>query len=234
MRTSPEPETGPPQKSNLDNRFAVIPTRRDSPELRNLVARCLEASIKPIIIHPNPEAEIWTPDMSEDILEAETPSPEFYIDGCINLVRPVQNFQFWANTGFRYAFDLGGFGAKTLMLNDDLVCNPGALDTLFSEWEEHDYDVVTLDGRDPSLATPIHGWFFGVKAGVIWMDPSYVFWWGDDDLWNTAVYEGLTVGTLTAKGKRLLTHDRKDKPGYPPEFAAYAAADEALFNSRWG
>lgn len=208
------------------NKFVVTPTRGINPALVDLNLSVRKSGATHIIVHPNHDAPVGLP-TEESIEHAKTLTHTFEFEGSINIIRAAQNFQYWGNLGFRKALEVGGEDTIVLMINDDIVISPEELNSIFDQFG--DADVLSMDDRPKGGATPMTGWLFGLRPSKILMDENYVFWWGDDDLWNRAETAGLKTTLAHAKYK----HERKSKRDWDEIFDPIMKADKDLYQKTW-
>lgn len=208
------------------NRFVVTPTRGFSQALASLNIAVRDSGATHIIIHPNEAAPVGLPTPASET-QAATVEPKFTFEGSIDLVRAAQNFQYWGNLGFKKALEVGGEDAVALMINDDIAITGDQLDRIFKELE--DSDVISMNDRPKGGVTPMTGWLFGVRPAKILMDEEYVFWWGDDDLWDRAGAEGLRRKLVGAR----YVHNRGNKRGWDTIFDPIMKADRDRYHAIW-
>jgi hypothetical protein len=130
------------------------------------------------------------------------------------------HFQRWANLG------LDNCDGPTLIINDDIIIDAEGMAEMFRKLETN--DLVTLPGRIG--ASPLTGWCFGLDPARFRYDETFVWHYGDDDIWERAKAERARIGVANV----AIVHDRGDHPKYPPELRIQVRQDRELFNRRWG
>lgn len=184
------------------DRFVVIPTRLDRPTLLPLVESARQVATV-VIVHTEP---------GHDPIPGTVTVPDYSL-----------SIQRWWNSG------LDACSGPTLVLNDDIVADPGELDLLFETLETA--DVVYLSGHRAGHRTPLTGWCFGIWPDRIRPSDDFGWWAGDDDLYLRAVEAGMTVTAVDVPGIR---HERIEAPFGNPIHAEMAQADMRLLQERWG
>ena len=135
----------------------------------------------------------------------------------VNLHDYRRNIHHWWNTG------LDACDGPALVLNDDVTATPDALQNMLDELRYA--DLVYAPGRSRKAMTPITGWCYGVRSERLRPDPAFVWWYGDDDLYQRAQSRRMVPARIT--------HLQRDDMGPAAEFAEAVHADRALYASRW-
>lgn len=214
--------------------LAVIPTIGRSSLLVPLVERLRGEDFAVVLIDNEPPCNAGSP--LYDALDAR------YI------WRPAWRgiYRQW-NLGIR----LGAYlDAPTLILNDDIVLDPGAA-TRMADWLDGDYAVLGFDYGRPlwmHLQHPyieqvfgtyrqcgVGGFAFGVNPRrCARVDERFQWWGGDDDLMHATMAKGERIGLLkgayVAHPTPSLTANAN--PHLLPE--GWAEHDRALMEDKWG
>ncbi len=84
--------------------------------------------------------------------------------------------------------------------------------------------------------TPISGWAFGVQTEnpLTWLDESYHWWYGDDDLWERAVAANARIETAAVPYRHVRAGlDGAPHSSYPEKMRAQVQLDRQRFATRW-
>lgn len=178
-------------------RYVVIPTRFERESIWPLIEQAAGVA-EVILVHTEP-------DHNEVI-------------GVTNVHDYRRNIQHWWNSGLSCAHD-----GPALVMNDDLEVTAEVLEQLFEALER--VDLVYVPGRGRKAATPISGWCWGVHPNQLRPDPDFVWWYGDDDLFNRAEFPLLV--NVDVK------HIAREDMGAPEEFREQVKLDRELYQKRW-
>lgn len=215
--------------------LAVIPTIGASPMLRPLVATLVEEGVNVVLI---------------DNLPADRPTPEQVVNtwnSARYLSRPD-----WR--GIYRQWNLGmGYGAlanvPTLVLNDDIVLEPGAATKMVTwlngtEWAILGFDYLPQGYKQRTEAVAVFGTYrtcgvggfaFGVNPRrCARVDLRFRWWGGDDDLVQATLAKGERVGLLRGAVVAHPTPSLSANANGDLLPEGWAEHDRALLISKWG
>lgn len=185
------------------DRYITIPTRFGRPTVVPLIQACKKVATT-VVVHTEPDLPVF--------------------DGTVTVDDSTSNsIQHWWNAGLDHC------SGPTLVLNDDVVATPAALNLLFEALDQS--DVVYLAGHRIGHRTPLTGWCYGIHPDRIRPDNAFGWWAGDDDLYLRALDAGMTV---TAIDVPEIRHERSPVAFENPVHAAMVEADMKLLQERWG
>jgi len=153
-------------------------------------------------------------------------------------------FKMW-NQGVRWAQEIDA--DVCLILNNDIIWEPGALRTLATALQGASPDIavaspdpmadsVSLTALQDIEATPAYrgllGWCFAVRP-TMWqtIDERYYCWWGDDEIGNLMNEAGWRC--VRAMGVPVQHPVNESTMRYRDDLWEMRRKDEALYNSKW-
>lgn len=150
---------------------------------------------------------------------------------------PDRNISRWWNLGLDRLVRLGLMRWNALVLNDDTVLQPGAVQRLAEGLRRH-LAALAYPGITERLLTEpgpeqrITGWCFMLRGeGGLRADESMAWWYSDNSLDWSARQSG---GALTVPGVGVQHLDPNGYTNRVPELAAQAGRDRETFLARWG
>lgn len=210
--------------------LAIIPTIWESEFLGALKWQLLGEDIRVLMVCNHPDSNKGTWDNLSVPSETIANRPGWSI------------YRTW-NFGMR----LGAYlKVPTLILNDDIILNPGAATKMCDELAKGEWAVLGFDykpgwwrnGPTPTNGTYRHGGVGGFAFGVnprlcARVDRRFRWWGGDDDLMFATRDAGGKVGIL---GGAIVQHPRPSlsataRPDLLPE--GWAENDRGLLVSKW-
>lgn len=208
--------------------LAIIPTIYESPYFDDLCS------------------ELWGEDVKVIAVCNRAFDGPLCADGtyATHLQRPTWGIYRTWNFGMRLGAHLG---VPVLVLNDDIILEPGAATTVCDELAKGDWAVLGFDykpgwwrrGPSPTYGTYRHGGVGGFAFGVnpklcARTDRRFKWWGGDDDLMFATRAAGGKVGIMGGAGVRhpqpsLSAHAH---PELLPE--GWYTHDRELLQAKWG
>lgn len=133
------------------------------------------------------------------------------------------NIHRWWNAGM----DVVPHDAHTLVLNDDCILGPNAVQQLSAALDASGAEIAhphVPDGRER-----IAGWCWMLRAGsTLRADETFGWWWGDDDLQRRA------AGVIAVGGIDVEHRFPNQFTVTRPDLQAQAGHDRETFLHKWG
>lgn len=185
------------------DRYIVIPTRYGRDTVVPLLETCKQVA-NTVVVHTEPGLLRYEGTITVDDSSSDS-------------------IQHWWNAGLDRCL------GPTLVLNDDVAATADDLISMFLALETG-ADLVYLAGHRAGHATPLTGWCFGIHPDRIRPDNAFGWWYGDDDLYQSAIRSGMNVQALHLP----IEHRRAEIAFENPVHAAMVSRDADLYQQRWG
>lgn len=216
--------------------WAVVPSN-GRPMLDDLIGSLKEQVYDVIVI-----ANTWQRDGSPLVLETSA------VGVVVEDGREDRNISRWWNLGIdtaaRHAEWLGDAEWNVLVVNDDVVCPPGFVDTLagrmrattavlaYPDQAGGRTEILHTQAAPVPLSQRITGYAFMLRGETgLRADESLVWWAGDDDLGLQAQAAG---GALLVPGIPVQHRAPDVQTNASPELTAQTCRDMDTFAAKWG